>query len=67
MDREQEEYYIDLAAENPEMLCSEAPDEILEACAADAEPTAFLEEFFGYVWPRGMTLSLDSLLLSSSR
>ena len=46
MDRDQEEYYIDLAAENPEMLCSEAPDEILEACAADAEPTPFLEEFF---------------------
>ena len=46
MDREQEEYYIDLAAENPGMLCSDAPDEILEACAADAEPTPFLEEFF---------------------
>ena len=46
MDREQEEYYMDFAAENPEMLCSEAPDDILEACAADAEPTAFLEEFF---------------------
>ena len=45
MDREREEYYLDLAAENPEMLCSEAPDEILEACAAEAEPTAFMEEF----------------------
>ena len=45
MDREREEYYIDFAAENPELLCSEAPDEILEACAADAEPTAFMEEF----------------------
>ncbi len=45
MDREREEYYIDLAAENPEMLCAEAPDEILEACAADAEPTPFMEEF----------------------
>ena len=45
MDREREEYYIDFAADNPEMLCSEAPDEILEACAAEAEPTAFMEEF----------------------
>lgn len=45
MDREQEGYFIDLAAENPEMLCSEAPDEILEACVAEAEPTAFMEEF----------------------
>ena len=47
MDREREEYYIDFAAENPELLCSEAPDEILEACAAEAEPTAFMEEFLG--------------------
>ena len=45
MDREQEEHYIDLAAENPELLCFEVPDEILEACAAEAEPTAFMEEF----------------------
>ena len=45
MDREQEEHYIDFAAENPEMLCSEAPDDILEACAAEAEPTPFMEEF----------------------
>ena len=45
MDREQEERYIDLAADNPELLCSEVPDEILEACAAEAEPTAFMEEF----------------------
>ena len=28
------------------MLCSEAPLEILEACASEAEPTKFMEDFF---------------------
>ncbi len=28
------------------MLCSDAPPEILEACALDNEPTPFLERFF---------------------
>ena len=45
MNRDREEYYLQLAADNPQMLCSEAPPEILEACAAEAEPTAFMEEF----------------------
>ncbi len=45
MDAETEEYYLQLAAANPDMRCSEAPAEILEACAAEAEPTAFMEEF----------------------
>ena len=47
MDREQEEQFLQLALDRPDLLCSEAPVEILEACAADAEPTPFLEEFFG--------------------
>ena len=44
---EDEPGYIQLAADNPNMLCSEAPPEILRASsyAAD-EPTAFLFEFF---------------------
>ena len=29
------------------MLCCQAPIEILEACASEAEPTKFLEDFFG--------------------
>ncbi len=45
MDQKREAYYLQLAAENPEMRCAEAPDEILEACAAEAEPTAFMEAF----------------------
>ena len=46
MDPAMEEHFLSLAAENPGMTCSEAPVEILEASAADAEPTKFLEEFF---------------------
>lgn len=46
MSPELEEHYLQLALNNANMLCSEAPVEILEACAADAEPTKFLEEFF---------------------
>ncbi len=38
--------YLQLAVANANMLCSEAPLEILEVCSADAEPTPFLEEFF---------------------
>ena len=46
MDSAMEEHFLKLAAENPGMMCSEAPVEILEASAADAEPTKFLEDFF---------------------
>ena len=43
---EAENSYIQLALEHSAMLCSEAPPEILEACASEAEPTKFMEEFF---------------------
>ena len=43
---EAENNYIQLALEHSSMLCSEAPPEILEACASEAEPTKFMEEFF---------------------
>ena len=46
MDSAMEEHFLKLANENPGMMCSEAPAEILEASAADAEPTKFLEDFF---------------------
>ncbi len=45
MDPEREEYYLQWAAANPEALCAEVAPEILELCAAEAEPTAFMEEF----------------------
>ena len=43
---EEESKYIQLALNQSEMLCSEAPLEILEACASEAEPTKFMEDFF---------------------
>lgn len=45
MSPETEEYYLQWAADNPEALCSDLAPEILEWCAAEAEPTAFMEEF----------------------
>ena len=47
MDSAQEQKYLQMALNNPDILCSEAPLEILEACSDDVEPTPFLEEFFG--------------------
>ena len=46
MDPLLEEAYLRLAAEHPEILCSDAPIEILEESASEAEPTRYLEEFF---------------------
>jgi len=44
---EDQSRYLELAAQNPNMLCSEAPPEILQASSfAGDEPTAFLFEFF---------------------
>ena len=47
MDAELEERLLQLALDRPDLLCSEVPVEILVACSDDAEPTPFLEEFFG--------------------
>ena len=46
MDPAQEQQYIKMATEHPDVLCSEAPVEILEAAASEAEPTKFMEEYF---------------------
>ncbi len=47
MDPQQEAQYIQLAAEHPEWLCSDAPLEILqESSYAGDEPTEFLRAFF---------------------
>ena len=46
MNPAKEEEYVQLALDNPGMLCSEAPLEILDACSSEAEPTKFLEDFF---------------------
>ncbi len=46
MDHDQEQHFLRAAAEKPDILCADAPGEILEACAAEVEPTAFLEQYF---------------------
>ena len=46
MDRALEAELLNFAEENPEILCKDAPLEILEECSHDAEPTPFLETFF---------------------
>ena len=46
MDPAQEQHYIQMATEHPDILCSEVPVEILEAAASEAEPTKFMEEYF---------------------
>jgi len=46
MDPQMEEEFLQLAAEHPDILCSEAPLEILEESASEAEPTRYLEQFF---------------------
>ncbi len=54
------------------MLCSEVPVEILEASAADSEPTRFLEEFFaaGYTqWCKenhGSRMALSKLQVNNA-
>ncbi len=51
MDSSDEERYRDLAEEQPGILCSNVPYELLAEAASEAEPTPFLEEFFatGYI------------------
>jgi hypothetical protein len=41
-----EEHYLQSAVNNPHLLCSEAPREILQVCSSEAEPTKFLEDYF---------------------
>ena len=46
MEPDREQHFLHLATEQPDILCSDAPDEILEACAVEVEPTDFLEQYF---------------------
>ena len=48
MDATREEYYLQLAQDRPNTLCSEVPIELLENCVdASDEPTEFLRNLFG--------------------
>jgi len=46
MGREMEAHFLKMATEQPDITCGNAPDEILEAASAEAEPTPFMEEYF---------------------
>ena len=46
MEPDREQHFLRMAEEQPDILCSDAPDEILEACAVEVEPTDFLEQYF---------------------
>ena len=70
MDQKTEARFLNMALEHPKMTCAEAPDEILEAASAEAEPTPFLEEYFatGYAeWlavKHGRRMSLPQNLVN---
>ena len=51
MDSATQQHYLQMATNHPNMLCSEAPIEMLEAATFGDEPTEFLKEFFatGYI------------------
>ena len=46
MEPDREQHFLRMASEQPDILCADAPDEILEACAVEVEPTDFLEQYF---------------------
>jgi len=46
MSRETEARFLKMAMEQPDITCGDAPDEILVAASAEAEPTPFMEEYF---------------------
>ena len=46
MDPAKNQHYLQMATDHPDILCSEAPLEILDAAAAEGEPSKFMEEYF---------------------
>ena len=46
MDTQTEQNYLQLALNNPNVICAEVPPEILEVAASEVEPTIFMEEYF---------------------
>ena len=46
MEPDRERHFLSMAVEQPDILCADAPGEILEACGVEVEPTDFLEHYF---------------------
>ena len=56
MDAEAQAQFLKMAEEQPDILCSQVPDVILEFASAEAEPTPFMEEFFATGYAEWMNL-----------
>ena len=59
MEPDREQHFLRMAAEQPDILCTDAPAEILEACGVEVEPTDFLESISPPGIPRGWLTSTD--------
>lgn len=46
MEPDREQHFLRMASEEPDILCRNVPEEILEACGVEIEPTDFLEQYF---------------------
>ncbi len=46
MEPDRERHFLRMATGQPDLVCADAPEEILEACAVEVEPTDFLEQYF---------------------
>ena len=46
MEPDREQHFLRIAVEQPDILCADAPAEILVACGVEVEPTDFLEQYF---------------------
>ncbi len=72
MEPDREQHFLKMAVEQPDILCSDAPDEILEACGVEVEPTDFLEEYFAAghsAWlnqKHGRTINKPQLLINQA-
>lgn len=63
MDPEREEFFIQMAADHPDMLCSEVPAELLEAASyAGDEPNQFLRSFFTTGYTQWLRLNVSPRL-----
>ena len=56
MDAEDQAQFLKMAEEQPDILCSQVSDLILEFASAEAEPTPFMEEFFATGYAEWMNL-----------
>ena len=72
MEPDREQHFLRMAAEQPDILCADAPDEILEACAVEVEPTDFLEQYFAAghsAWlahKHGRTINKPQILINQA-